>query len=342
VTTPASGPAAARERPPVLALVGPTAAGKSALAIAAAERLLAGGIAVEIVSMDSAMVYRGMDIGTDKPSAAELARVPHRLIDVADASETVTVARFQAMARRAVADLHAAGRLPLLVGGSGLYFRAVVDPLEFPGTDPAVRARLEADAEVAGAAAMYQRLQEVDPTAAAFVDPPNVRRTIRALEVYEVTGRPFSSFKTAWEPRRSIYDVTVAGLTWPRQELGARIDARVDAQIARGLVAEVEALVAAGMRRSLTSVQALGYAQVLAHLDGTVSLPGAVAEAKLRTRRFARRQESWFRADPRVGWFPSDPAGAAAHLEAAARRAARTARDQPDPAEAPERKGTAA
>lgn len=295
--------------PPVLALIGPTAAGKTALALE-----LAGRLGADIVSMDSALVYRGMDIGTDKPSPAELASVRHHLVDIAEPSETVTVARFQALARQAIAEIHAAGRTPLLVGGSGLYFRSVVDPLEFPGTDATVRSRLEAEAAAVGAAELYRRLQAIDPKAAAVIEPANVRRTIRALEVAEVTGRPFSSFRTAWESRQSIFDLTVAGLTWPRDELHRRIEARVDAQIARGLVAEVEGLVAAGMRQSLTSVQALSYAQILAFLDGTLSLDEAVAEIKLRTRRFARRQESWFRADPRVAWSPADPAGAAAHL----------------------------
>jgi tRNA dimethylallyltransferase len=296
-------------RPRVLALVGPTAAGKTALALEVAGRLDA-----EIVSMDSAMVYRGMDIGTDKPSPAELASVRHHLIDILDPSETLSVAGFQARARAAVAGILAAGRTPLLVGGSGLYFRAVVDPLEFPATDPDVRSRLEAEAAVLGPTALFARLVSLDPVAAAAMEPANVRRTVRALEVIEVTGRPFSSFRTAWDARQSIFDLTVVGLTWPRAELHYRIEDRVDAQIARGLVDEVQAVVAAGMRASTTSVQALGYAQVLAHLDGAVTLEQAVDEIKARTRRFARRQESWFRADPRVTWFSAEPAAAAAHL----------------------------
>lgn len=307
----------ATARLPVLALVGPTAAGKTALALDLAARL-ADGLGAEVVSMDSAMVYRGMDIGTDKPSPAQLASVPHHLVDVVDCSATLTVAGFQALARQAIAVVHAAGRIPLLVGGSGLYFRAVVDPLEFPATDPAARARLEAEAAEIGARALFARLQALDPEAAAVMEPANARRTIRALEVIEVTGRPFSSFRTAWEPRRSLYDLTVAGLTWPREELHRRIAARVDRQVARGLVAEVEGLIAAGMRGSATSVQALGYAQVLSYLDQRCTLEEAVTEIKARTRRFARRQESWFKADPRIAWFPGDASGAASHLLAAA------------------------
>jgi tRNA dimethylallyltransferase len=297
----------------VLALVGPTAAGKSALSLDVAGRLEA-----EVVSLDSAMVYRGMDIGTDKPSAAELALVPHHLVDVVEASETLTVAAFQSMARAAVEEIAARSRLPLLVGGSGLYFRAVVDALEFPGTDPGVRRRLEEEAAAAGPLALYERLRSVDPRAAGHIDPMNERRTIRALEVLEVTGRPFSTFRTAWDHHRSVYDLAVVALTEPRDELDRRIAARVERQIARGLVAEVEALVERGMRASATSVQALGYAQVLAHLDGRLTLDEAIEEAKRRTRRFARRQLRWFQADPRVRWFTSDPSAAMAALVATA------------------------
>jgi tRNA dimethylallyltransferase len=293
----------------VLAIVGPTAAGKTALALE-----VAGALDAEVVSMDSALVYRGMDIGTDKPSPPELARVPHHLVDVVPPSHTLTVSEFQSMARAAVAGILARRRLPLLVGGSGLYFRAVVDPLEFPGTDPVVRGRLEQEAAERGAMALHERLGVADPEAATHIHPLNARRTIRALEVLEVTGRPFSSFRTSWEQPRSLYDLTVVGLTEPRPELDRRIDARVESQLARGLVAEVERLVREGLRDSATAVQALGYAQVLAHLDGRLSLQEATDQTKARTRRFARRQLAWFRADPRVTWFTSDAPGAAAHL----------------------------
>jgi tRNA dimethylallyltransferase len=294
----------------VLAIVGPTAAGKTALSLEVAEALDA-----EVVSMDSTMVYRGMDIGTDKPSPADLQRVRHHLVDALEPSHTLTVAQFQSMARAAVAGVLARGRLPLLVGGSGLYFRAVVDPLEFPGTDPVVRQRLEREAQEQGALALYARLQALDPEAASHIDPPNARRTIRALEVLETTGRLFSSFRTSWERPRSLYDLTVVGLTEPRPELHRRIEARVESQVARGLVAEVERLVREErLRESATAVQALGYAQVLAHLDGRLSLEEAVEETKIRTRRFARRQTGWFQADPRVTWFTSDREAAAAHL----------------------------
>ncbi|GAC1368209.1 MAG: tRNA (adenosine(37)-N6)-dimethylallyltransferase MiaA [Actinomycetota bacterium] len=295
--------------PRVLAVVGPTASGKSAFALEVAQRLNA-----EIVSMDSALVYRGMDIGTDKPSPEQLARVPHHLVDIVEPSETVTVADFQALARGRIAQILTSGRTPLLVGGSGLYFRAVVDPLEFPGTDPAVRSRLEAEAQRLGGLAMYERLRAADPAAAAAIDVPNVRRTIRALEVIEVTGRPFSAFRTGWDHAQSLYRLTVAGLTAPRPELDRRIAARVESQIARGLVDEVRHLLNVGLRASVTSVQAIGYAQVLAYLDGRFTLEEAMEEIRCRTRRFARRQERWFKADPRVVWFSSDVEGAAAYL----------------------------
>lgn len=298
----------------VIAIVGPTAAGKSTLALEVAE-----GLRAEIVSVDSAAVYRGMDIGTDKPSPETLGRAPHHLIDVLDPSHSLSVAEFQGLARGAITEISGRGRMPLLVGGSGLYFRAVVDPLNFPGTDPEVRARFELEANEYGAPALYQRLSEVDPDAAARMDRSNVRRIVRALEVIEITGRRFSSFRAAWDEYRSIYDLVVAGITWPRDEINRRIDERVDEMIARGLVDEVKRLEADGLRESLTSVQALGYAQILRHLDGEIPLGEAVSEIKKRTRSFARRQMAWFRADPRIEWFESDPAGAAEHLKRKAR-----------------------
>ncbi|MGH2733867.1 MAG: tRNA (adenosine(37)-N6)-dimethylallyltransferase MiaA [Actinomycetota bacterium] len=289
----------------VLALVGPTAAGKSSLALDIAPALDA-----EIVSIDSAMVYRGMDIGTDKPSAAELARVPHHLVDVVDPGHTLSVAEFQKMGRRAVEDIVARGKRPLLVGGSGLYFRAIVDPLEFPPTCPDVRSRLESQAAEEGALALHDRLAGADPEAAAAIDPANVRRIVRALEVIEITGRRFSSLRRAWDDYRSIYHLVVAGLTFAGSELGRRIDSRVESMIVRGLIEEVRRLEWAGFRGSLSATQVLGYAQFLAHLEGRISLEEAVADTKARTRRLARRQLTWFRADPRVVWFEGNPSGA--------------------------------
>lgn len=301
-------PPAARR---VLAIVGPTAAGKSALAMSLAPQ-----IGAEIVSVDSAAIYRGMDLGTDKPGAGDRARVPHHMLDIADPADAPTVADFQRAARVCIDDILGRGRVPLLVGGSGLYFRAVVDPLEFPGTDPAVRSRLEAEGAEAGPDEMYRRLQEVDPQAAARMHPANVRRTIRALEVAEITGRPFSSYRVAWDERVSIYDLLVAGLSPAPEEMDSRIDGRVDHLIARGWVQEVAALRQAGVEFSATSLQALGYAQILGYLDGLHSLEAAIEETKRRTRKFARRQLSWFRADPRIRWF-TDPGAAAEYLTAA-------------------------
>lgn len=294
----------------MLALVGPTASGKSRLAVEVSLRLGA-----EIVSIDSTAVYAGMDIGTDKPSRSDRRAVPHHMVDMFPADRTVTVAEFRDVARAAIDGIQSRRRIPLLVGGSGLHFRAVVDPLEFPGTDREVRRKLVAQAQAMGARALFDRLAAVDPEAAARMDPANLRRTVRALEVLEVTGRTFSSFRSSWDSFDSIYDLRVAGLTLARPELDRRINERVESQLQRGLLGEVKSLRAAGIERSLTSVQALGYAQLLAHLDGEISLEDAVTEIKSRTRRFARRQLTWFRADPRIRWFEDDPEGASGYLE---------------------------
>lgn len=274
----------------VAAIVGPTAVGKTELSLQVAEDLNA-----EIVSVDSMQVYRGMDIGTAKPSPDDRARVPHHMLDLFDPSHDVTVSEFQAFARDAIDDISGRGKLALLVGGSGLYYRAVVDDLEFPPRQEDVRRRLEDEAEVVGAEVLHERLQQLDPDAAAKIEPGNARRTIRALEVIEITGRPFSENKT-WESYESIYELTVVGLTRPRDELFDRIATRVDEMLAKGLLEEVEDLYRRGM--GLTARQALGYHQVLE------CAPKFVRDEMVRaTKRFARRQESWFRADPRVEWF---------------------------------------
>lgn len=271
-------------------------------------------LGAEIVSIDSAQVYRGMDVGTAKPSKEDRRRVPHHLIDIRDPGESVSVAEFQAHARDSIAGISQQGRTPLLVGGSGLYFRAVVDPFEFPSSDPEIRAHLEAEGEELGAPAMYERLVQVDPKAAARIQPANLRRVVRALEVMEMTGREFSSFRSSFDTYESIYSLVVIGLTRPIEELDRRIDDRVDEMFRTGLLAEVESLSRSGLRESLTSVQALGYAQVLRYLDGEISVEEAAEETKRRTRRFARRQLSWFRSDPRVTWFEGDTEAAAAYL----------------------------
>jgi tRNA dimethylallyltransferase len=295
----------APERPgPVLAVVGPTASGKTALALALAPRLGA-----EVVSADAMLVYRGMDVGTAKPTPAELAAVRHHLVDLVDPGEEFSVARFQPLARAAVADVLARGRVPLLVGGSGLYFQAVVDEFEFPPTEPAVRARLEAEAAAVGLPALYERLAASDPAAAARVQPANLRRIVRALEVAELTGRPFSSFRGALDapgsPEWSIYRLRVVGLDPGPEALRQRIGRRVEAMAAAGLVEEVRALATRPLSR--TARQALGYKELLDAFEAGTPVADALEEIARRTRRYARRQLAWFRRDPRIRWSNLGP-----------------------------------
>jgi tRNA dimethylallyltransferase len=292
-----------------LALVGPTASGKSELALGVAR---ARGD-VEIVSVDSMQVYRGLDIGTAKPTRAEQAEVPHHMVDVAEPLDEWSVARFQAEARVAIADIEARGKHAVLVGGTGLYVRAVIDALEFPPEDRPLRAELDArTATEEGLAAAYAELGRVDPVAAARIEPGNRRRTVRALEVFELTGRPFSSFGPAaglgaFHP--PVIDVRQVGVWIPRAAAADRVAARVAAMRAAGLVGEVEHLAAAG-QLSRTARQAIGYQEVLDHLEGREpSLDAALARTAARTRRFARRQRMWFRRDPRITWLatPANP-----------------------------------
>jgi tRNA dimethylallyltransferase len=284
---------------PHLALVGPTASGKSALALAVARALSD----VELVSVDSMQVYRGLDVGTAKPSAAERAAVPHHLIDVADPTDEWSVARFQVEARAAVADIEARGKRALLVGGTGLYVQAVIDPLTFPPEDRARREEILARTDD-----LHVELRRLDPEAAEAIEPGNTRRIARALEVIELTGRPFSSFGTGIQTfGPTVFPVRVAGVWLPRDVLNARIAARVGAMHAAGLVDEVQALQARGAL-SRTAAQAIGYREVLAALDGdgldgTIELDSALDAIVVRTRQFARRQRMWFRRDPRISWF---------------------------------------
>jgi tRNA dimethylallyltransferase len=289
---------------PFLALVGPTASGKSE-----AGGAIAGRLGAEIVSVDSMLVYRGMDVGTAKPTPAERAGVPHHLVDVADPQEAFSVARYQALARVAVEDIDTRGRPVLLVGGSGLYFRAIVDDLEFPETDPAARDELQAEAEALGPDRLHERLAELDPAAAARIEPSNVRRTVRALEVAAVTGRPFSSYAERWE-RYPDERVRAAGIDVPREVLTARIHARVRGMVDAGLLDEVRALLDRGLFGWLTASRAIGYAEFARHLRGELSLEEASAETVRRTRELARRQMVWFRRDPRIRWFPAGERGA--------------------------------
>jgi tRNA dimethylallyltransferase len=290
---------------PAVLLMGPTASGKSAIALALAERV--GG---EIVSVDSAQVYRGMDIGTAKPTHAERAAVAHHLVDVADPSDEWSVRATQEAARVALSDIEARGRRAVLVGGTGLYVRAVVDALAVPGTDPAVRAALETQtATTEGLARAYRQLQAQDAQAAARLEPSNQRRIVRALEVIELTGRPFSSFGaglTDYGP--PALDVTLVGIALPRDDIAARIARRFAGMRAAGLVEEVRMLAAHPGGLSRTASQAIGYKEVLAHLAGEITtLDEALDLAVGRTRKFARRQRMWFRRDPRIAWLPAPP-----------------------------------
>jgi tRNA dimethylallyltransferase len=279
----------------VVAVVGPTATGKTALAVALARRL--GG---EVVNADSMQLYRGMDIGTAKPDAAERAGVPHHLLDLWDVREPASVADYRARARAEIDRLRAAGGVPLLVGGSGLYVRAVLDELDFPGTDPEVRARLEGELAALGPGELHARLTRLDPAAGKAVLPSNGRRIVRALEVIELTGGPFLA--SLPEPRPH-YPAVVVGLDRAPVELDERIAVRVDRMWAAGFVAEVEALAAEGLREGPTASRALGYAQVLAQFDGVLSAAEARERTVGTTRRFVRRQRSWFRRDPALTWF---------------------------------------
>jgi tRNA dimethylallyltransferase len=283
---------------PMLAIVGPTASGKTEASLAVAEALGA-----EIVSIDSMQVYRGMDVGTAKATTAERARVPHHLLDVAPPSEPFSVARFQELASEAIGGIERRGRPPLLVGGSGLYFRAIVDRLTFPATSARTRALLEAEAATVGPERLHARLKAIDPIAAGRIEPANARRVVRALEVAAVTARPFSSFGAAWE-HYAADGVRAAGIDLPRAVLHERIERRVDG-IFPNLVRETAGLASAGFARFLTATQAIGYAEASAYLTGELSEREARRRTVARTKALARRQLAWFRRDPRIRWFPS-------------------------------------
>jgi tRNA dimethylallyltransferase len=288
----------------IVVLVGPTAVGKSRLAVALAQRLTATGRPAEIVNADSMLVYRGMDIGTAKPTAAERGGIRHHLIDVLDVGETATVADFQQRARVVIADCRDRGVVPVLVGGSALYVRAIVDDFRFPGTDPTLRAELEAELAVSGPEPLHRRLVQLDPASAASILPGNGRRVVRALEVIALTGDSFSATLPA--RHYALPGVVQVGLDIDRARLDQRIAERVDRMWAAGLVAEVRRLVAAGLREGRTASRALGYRQVLAYLDGELTEDEARTRTVRATRRFARRQDGWFRKDPRITWLAHD------------------------------------
>ena len=278
------------ERP--LVILGATASGKSDLALGVAEALGD----VELVSIDSMQVYRGMDIGTATPTAEQRRRVPHHLIDLVEPTEAFTVGEFQRRAREALADIRARGKTPVLVGGTGLYLRSVIDDLELPGRFPEVAAELEDEPDTAR---LHARLADLDPVGASRMEPTNRRRVVRALEVTLGTGRPFSSFGPGMEHYGPTPFVQVA-LRWPRETLNERIEARYRHQLDDGFLDEVRALAARGP--SQTAAQALGYRELLEHVAGRTTLDAALTTAIARTRRFARRQDRWFRRDPRLIW----------------------------------------
>jgi tRNA dimethylallyltransferase len=285
----------------VIAVVGATATGKSSLAIELARSL--GG---EVVNADSMQLYQGMDIGTAKEPEAARREVPHHLLDVWPVTRTANVAEYQALARAAIDEITARGRVPVLVGGSGLYVRAALGDLHFPGTDGGARARLEHELGRLGPAALHARLAGLDPAAAAAILPSNGRRIVRALEVIELTGGPFTATMPGYGPGDG--PAVQIGLTLPRPELDRRIAERVERMWQAGFEAEVRRLVRVGLRDGRTASRALGYRQMLRHLDGEWSLEQARAETVRATRRFARRQESWFRRDPRIRWLDASAA----------------------------------
>ncbi|KRE43408.1 tRNA (adenosine(37)-N6)-dimethylallyltransferase MiaA [Knoellia sp. Soil729] len=299
--------------PLVVAVVGPTASGKSEVALRIAET-----VGAEVVSADAMQLYRGMDIGTAKLPPEQRRGIAHHQIDVLDVTDEATIARYQREARESIDDIRGRGLPVVVAGGSGLYVRAALDHLDIPPTDPDVRGRLEARAQESGAAATFAELSERDPAAAQAIGRHNVRRLVRALEVIEITGRPFSA---SMPERRHLHPTVMVGLRPPRALLDSRIDERVQQMWRDGLLDEVRSLVPQGIRSGRTASRALGYAQALAEIDGTMTEAAAQAQTSQLSRRYARRQESWFRPDPRISWFdPSDPSGtedALAHVTGA-------------------------
>ncbi|CAM3504922.1 tRNA (adenosine(37)-N6)-dimethylallyltransferase MiaA [Nocardioides dubius] len=284
---------------PVVAVVGATAAGKTGLSLDLAERLDG-----EIVNTDAMQVYRGMDVGTAKLPVAERRGIEHHLLDLMEIDEQASVAEFQALARATIAEVQGRGRVPILVGGSALYTRAVLDRFAFPGTDPAVRMRFEARLLEVGAAALHRELAEVDPLAAQQILPSNGRRIVRALEVVELTGRPFSA--TLPQLEYEVAGAVQIGVRIDRPSLDARIEQRVDLMFEAGFVAEVQGLLARGLADTPTASRAIGYPEVIAHLRGELTEPQARERTVIATRRFARRQDQWFGKDPRITWFDWD------------------------------------
>ena len=285
-----------------IVICGATATGKSDLAVDLAKE-----IGAEIINADSMQIYRGMDIGTAKLSVEERQGIPHHLLDVLDVNQGATVAWYQELARKAVTEIHGAGKHAIIVGGTGLYIKSILDDLNFPDTDAQVRQRLTEEAKLFGIVNLFERLAQLDPAAAAAIDIKNERRVIRALEVIEITGKPF----TANLPREDSSRYTDAmqfGLVMDRAELGARVEARIDRMWERGFVSEVDSLISLGINQATTARRALGYAQIIAMRAGEISEPVAIEDTKRATRQYVRRQETWFSRDARIQWIsPSQP-----------------------------------
>lgn len=299
-------------RSDIIAVVGPTGTGKTELSLDLAEALAQRSIAAEIVNADAMQLYRGMDIGTAKLPAAERRGIPHHMFDVLEVSEESTVASYQPAARQIIDEVIARGAVPILVGGSGLYVSSVLFEFDFPGTDGAVRERLEAEAAANGVDALFERLQTLDPLGAAVIDRHNPRRVIRALEVFEITGKPISAGLPAEPvPWRSAL---VIGLNDEREALTARLDARVERMWRDGLVDEVQQLIPAGIASGITASRAIGYAQALAQLAGEIDEPEAIAQTQALTRRYARRQVSWFKRYPSIEWVQAGSSDLAEHI----------------------------
>ncbi len=290
--------------PVTVVLVGTTATGKSRLAVDLARAYADRGVAAEVVNADSMLVYRGMDVGTAKPTATERAGVRHHLVDIYDVRRTATVAQFQALARAAIQDCRDRRVVPVVVGGSALYVRAILDDFTFPATDPVRRAALEADLTAVGPETLHLRLAALDPAAAARIEPANGRRTVRALEVIAITGQPYSAELP--QRRYLLPGVVQIGLSIPRPVLDERIARRVQLMWDGGLIAEVRRLEAAGLRDGVTASRGLGYRQVLSFLDGEITEELAQEQTVVGTRKFARRQDSWFLKDERIHWLAHD------------------------------------
>lgn len=304
MTAPLTAPLPAQLAAPLVAIVGATGTGKSALSLDLAQQLESHGHPAEVINADAMQLYRGMDIGTAKLSTHDRRGIPHHLFDVLDVTEEASVADYQERALELIAAVHERGGIPVLVGGSGLYVSSVLFDFRFPGTDPDVRSRLEAELEAHGRGALFRRLAELDPGAAEAIGPHNARRIVRALEVVEITGEPFGSGLP--DESRTREPTLIVGLASPRAALVPRLDARVEGMWRAGLLDEVRGLLDLGLERGVTARRAIGYAQAIGQLNGTLTESEAIDEASALTRRYARRQVSWFRRYPDTHWFDAD------------------------------------